>query len=559
MTSPVLRTGARVLADQLTRQGVNHLFCVPGESFIESLDALADNPAIRVITNRHESASTFMAGAYARLTGQPGVAYVTRGPGACNASIGVQHALLDSLPLILFVGQVGTDIQERQAFQEIDLVGLFRPICKWAVQVQEAARIPELVARAFQIASSGRPGPVVIVLPENILTQETSAIDARCHQPLGGTISDTQMASLRRLLSQAKRPLVIAGGAGWNPAACDNLKAFIEASKLPFVSAFRHQDILDNALVNYVGDAGLCINPKLAHRIETADLILALGVSLDEVMTGGWKRIRAIAPTQIIIHAHADLEELGKVVQAELMLNSGMPQLAARLSMMTPIEEPVWARQLKDARREYLQWQGTLANPDESLPAIKTGVDLRQIMATLRQVLPLNAIVCNGAGNFSTWIHRHFTYHQTGTQLAPASGSMGYAVPAAIAAKLVAPDQTVVCISGDGDFMMSAQELSTAKQYGVSVLFIVCNNQRYGTIRSHQDKRFPGRKHLATQLQNPDFARLCAAHGGFGIQVSDTEDFAAALQQALTFLRASRAPALIELACDPERHSCVSL
>jgi acetolactate synthase-1/2/3 large subunit len=550
------RTGARVLVDQLVAQGVNHLFSVPGESFLGVLDALVDTPSIRLVVNRHESASTFMAGAYARLTGQPGVAYVTRGPGACNAAVGLQHARLDSLPVVLFVGQVSTTVRGREAFQEIDIERLFAPLCKWSAEVCDTARLPEFIARAFQMATSGRPGPVVLSIPEDLLSRLVRAEDAPCHQVVGGSISDTQMAGLRRLLGQSQRPLLLVGGGGWTPAAQDNLRAFVEASQLPVVTAFRHQDCFYNAHANYIGDAGLCIQPRLAQRIAAADLILALGVRLDDALTGGYTRVVAGQPKPRLIHAHTGIEELGTVFSADLLLHTGMPQLAARLSMMAPIENPAWSADLREARSDYLRWQGTLPDPEQAVgPA--TGVDLRAAMLSLRQALPPSAIVCNGAGNYSTWLHRHFTYHGIGTQLAPASGTMGYAVPAAIAAKLLAPEKTVVCVSGDGDFLMSAQELATAVQYNVAVLFIVCNNRGYGTIRAHQQRQYPGRP-SGTALQNPDFAALCTAYGGTGYLVSDTASFANTLTEALTRLREKRAPVVLELSCDPQHLSCMS-
>ena len=556
MELPVARTGARVLVDQLMIQGVNHVFSVPGESFLGVLDALVDSPAIRMIVNRHESGSAFMACAYARLTGQPGVAYVTRGPGACNASIGIQHARLDSLPLVLFVGQVSTSVRGRESFQEVDIDRLFAPLCKWTAEITDAARIPEYVARAFQIATSGRPGPVVLSVPEDLLGRTVKVRDALCHQTVGGSITDTQMAALRRLLGQSQRPLVVVGGGGWTPAASDNLRAFVEASQLPVVAAFRHQDSFDNAHANYIGDAALCINPALALRLQQADLIIALGVRLDETLTGAYTRIPPGTGGPRLVHAFSGADELGGLYQADLLLHTAMPQLAARLSMMAPIENPPWAADLREARRDYLRWQGTLPDPEAPTPPAK-GVDLRAAMLTLRQALPPTAVVCNGAGNFSTWVHRHFTYHASGTQLAPASGSMGFAVPAAIAAKLLAPENLVVCISGDGDFLMSVQELATAAQYSVPVLFLVCNNRGFGTIRAHQERVFPGRP-SGTGLQNPDFAALCRSFGGTGYQVSDTDAFAATLSEAIGQLRIKRGPVLIELDCDPARHSCLS-
>jgi acetolactate synthase-1/2/3 large subunit len=541
------RSGARILAEQLLIQGANHLFCVPGESTVPVLDALIDAPGLRVVVNRHESGSTFMACAYARLTGQPGVAFVSRGPGACNAAIGLHNARQDSLPLVLFVGQSPTGFLEREAFQEVDYRALFGGLCKWVAQVDRADRIPEFVARAFQTASSGRPGPVVIALPEDVLEQSSSAADARCHQAVQAAPSDTQIAAIRRALGKARRPLVIVGGSGWSAPAAENLCAFVEANALPVACAFRHQDVIDNRHPNYVGDVGLGINPDLAQRIREADLLLALGPRLGEATTGGYALLQAPVAQQFLVHAHAGMEELGRVYQAELMINTGMPQLAARLAMMTPIDAPAWAPELARARAQYAQWQRRPA----VLGRHASALDPWQALADLRAALPQDAIISNGAGNFAGWLHRFFPYIAHGSQLAPTSGSMGYAVPAAIAAKIVAPEKTVVCVSGDGDFLMTAQELATACQNNAAVLFLVFNNGMYGTIRMHQEQQFPGRV-TGTALANPDFAQIMAAYGGFGCRVSRTAEFPAALKEALASLRSRRLPALIELVCDPQ-------
>ncbi len=541
------RTGARILVEQLLLQGVNQLYCVPGESYLGVLDALLDSPSLRLVVNRHESASAFMAGAYARLTGQPGVAFVARGPGACNAAIGVHCAQQDSLPLVLFVGLSPSGFVEREAFQEVDCRALFGSLCKWVARVDSAERIPELLARAFQCASSGRPGPVVLGLPEDVLEQTSGAGSARCHQPVQAAPSDTQIASLRRMLGKAQSPLVIAGGPGWSAAASENLCRFAEANLLPVVSAFRFQDVMDNRHPNYIGDAGLGINPQLAERIRRADLVLALGARLGEATTGGYELVRSPVPQQLLVHAHAGVEELGRVFQAELLINTGMPQLAARLAMMTPIDRPAWAAQLAPARTQYQDWQRRPALLDRAAPQL----DPWELLQQLRGGLPADAIIASGAGNFAAWLHRFFPYLHPGTQLAPTGGCMGYAVPAAIAAKITAPERTVVCVSGDGDFLMSSQELATAAQYGAGVLFLVFNNGMYGTIRMHQEQRYPGRVN-GSSLANPDFAQLACAHGASGYRVARTGEFAPALVEALAQIRRSRMPALLELACDPQ-------
>jgi acetolactate synthase-1/2/3 large subunit len=540
------RSSGRLLVDQLVLQGVNHVFGVPGESILPVLDALIDAPGLRLVVNRHESGSAFMACGYARLTGQPGVVLVARGPGACNAAVGIHTAAQDSLPLVVLVGQSGTDIAQREAFQEMDAALLFASTCKWTARIERAERIPEFIARAFQTAASGRPGPVVLALPEDVLEALTPAPDARCHQAVQAAPSDTQIATLRRMLGRAQRPIVIVGGAGWTPAASENLRVFVEANHLPVACAFRFQDLIDNRHPNYVGDAGLGIAPHLAERIRTADLVLALGARLGEATTGGYSLLQAPVPAQALIHVHAALEELGRAYQAELMINAGMPQMAARLAMMTPIDPAPWSGQLSGARAETLAWQQRPAILAEHAVAL----DPWQVLRELRAKLADDAIVASGAGNFAGWLHRFFPYHGPSTQLAPTGGSMGYAVPAAIAAKISAPERTVVCVSGDGDFLMSAQELATACHYGAPVLFLVFNNALYGTLRLHQERRFPGRP-VGTALTNPDFAALAQSYGAIGRRVAHTAEFAPVLDETLAGMRARRVPGLIELALDP--------
>jgi acetolactate synthase-1/2/3 large subunit len=542
------RTGARLLVDQLLIQGVNQVFCVPGESYLGVLDALSDfGAAVRLTVNRHESGSVFMADAYARLTGQPGVAFVTRGPGASNAAIGIHNARQDSTPLVLFIGQVDTEHLGREAFQEIDYRQMFGGVAKAVEQVERADRIPEVVARAFQCASSGRPGPVVVALPEDVLGHRVRIADALCHQPVQAAATDTQIATLRGLLRQAQRPLLMLGGAGWTLPARDNLRRFVEANDLPVVCGFRFQDRFDNEHPNYIGDAGIGINPKLADRIRTADLVIAIGLRLGEITTAGYTLLRAPVPEQALVHVHAGLEELGRVYQAQLMINSGMPQFAARLAAMTPIESSGWGEQTRAGRAEYEQWQQRPALYQQREPLL----DLWQVMRQLRQAMPRDAIVANGAGNFSVWLHRFFRYGSLGTQIAPTSGCMGYGVPAAIGAKIMAPERTVVCVTGDGDLMMSVQELATAAQYQAGVIFVLLNNSMYGTIRLHQERRFPGRV-SGTSLVNPDFTALARSFGAMGAHVTETAQFAPALNEALTYARERRLPALIELACDPD-------
>jgi acetolactate synthase I/II/III large subunit len=541
------RTGARILVDQLLLQGVNHIFCVPGESYLGVLDALHDATSVRLIVNRHESGSVFMADAYARMTGQPGVAFVTRGPGACNASVGIHNARQDSIPLVMFVGQVGTDFSNREAFQEIDYRLMFNGVAKAVEQVERADRIPEAVARAFQCATNGRPGPVVVVFPEDVFDQTASVPDARCHAPVQPAPTDTQIAGLRAQLRQAKRPLLLLGGFGWTSAVQDNVRRFVEANHLPVACAFRYQDHFDNEHANYVGEAGIGVNPALASRIREADLLIALGVRLGEMTTSGYSLLEVPVPRQNLVHIHPGIEELGRVYQAGLLINSGYAQLAARLATMMPIEDPPWATETAKARSEYEAWQQRPAIYEGRTPAL----DLWKAVRDLRELMPRDAIIANGAGNFSVWLHRFFRYSALGTQVAPTSGCMGYGVPAAIGAKIAAPDKTVVCVTGDGDLMMTVQELATAVQYRAGVLFLVFNNGMYGTIRLHQERQFPGRV-SGTSLANPDFVKMAESFGAFGARVSETAGFMPACKQALSFMRDKRAPAVVELVCDPE-------
>ena len=545
---PSTRSGARLLVDQLLIQGVNQAFCVPGESYLAVLDALYEaREMIKLVVNRHESAATFMADAYAKLTGQPGVAFVTRGPGASNAAVGIHTSFQDSTPVVVFVGQVGNEFADREAFQEVDYRRMFGQMTKWVAQIDRADRVPEFVARAFQTATSGRPGPVVLALPEDMQLQTVTVPDALCHQPVNAAPSDMQIAALRRLLGRAQRPLLLLGGFGWTSAACDNIKRFAEANYLPVACAFRFQDLFDNRHPNYIGDVGIGINPKLAQRIRDADLIVAVGARLGEMTTSGYTLLTVPVPSQSLVHVHAGVEELGRVYQSQLMINAGMPQFASRLAMMVPIEEPPWRESVAQARADYEAWQQRPAVYAHAQPKL----DLWEVVQILSRAVPEDAIIANGAGNFSLWAHRFWRYTGLRTQLAPTSGAMGYGVPAAIAAKVSAPERCVVCFSGDGDFQMTGQELGTAVQYGAGVLLLVFNNGMYGTIRMHQEREFPGRDH-GTRLVNPDFAKLAQSYGAFGATAETTDEFAIALAQALAFMRERHLPALIELRTDPE-------
>jgi acetolactate synthase-1/2/3 large subunit len=543
MTHPS-RTGGQILVDALKVHGVDIAFGVPGESYLDVLDALHDS-SIRFIVNRQEGGAAFMAEAYGKLTGQPGICFVTRGPGATNASIGVHTAFQDSTPMILFIGQVGNDFVDREAFQEIDYRRMFGQMAKWVAQVDRADRMPEYIARAFQVATSGRPGPVVLALPEDMLTSVAQVADTRRFQPVQASPSAAQIAALRTMLAEAQRPIVIVGGGAWNAQACADLATFAQANALPVGCAFRFQDLLDNAHPHYVGDVGIGINPKLGARIRDADLVIAIGPRLGEMTTGGYALLDAPVPRQRLVHIHADAEELGSVYQAELMINSGPAQAMAMLAAMAPVDCAAWQGSVAQAKAELAAFQ-------ERPPIFQDGtapLDLWQLVQELMAQVPHDTIITNGAGNYATWAHRFYAYGPMRTQLAPTSGAMGYGVPAGVAAKIVDPGRTVVTFAGDGEFMMTGQELATAVQYGAGVIIIVFNNGMFGTIRMHQERTYPGRV-SGTALHNPDFAALAQAYGAHGEVVEATAQFGPALARALAHTRASNLPAVIELRYD---------
>ncbi|WP_295999627.1 thiamine pyrophosphate-binding protein [Rugamonas sp.] len=543
MTHPT-RTGGQILVDALKIHGVDTAFGVPGESYLDVLDALHDS-AIRFIINRQEGGAAFMADAYGKMTGRPGICFVTRGPGATNASIGVHTAYQDSTPMILFIGQVGNDFADREAFQEIDYRRMYGQMAKWVAQIDRADRIPEYLARAFQVATSGRPGPVVLALPEDMLISTAAVADTRRYQPVQASPSAAQMARLREMLAGAQRPLLLLGGGGWNAQACADVQRYAEDNHLPVACAFRFQDLLDNAHPNYVGDVGIGINPKLAARVRDADVIIAIGPRLGEMTTGGYTLIASPVPAQRLIHIHADAEELGSVYQAELMINSGMAQAAAMLAALAPVDAGAWRDSVAQARAELLAYQ-------EQPPIFQDGqapLDLWQVVQQIRKLAPADAIITNGAGNYATWAHRFHRYGGMRTQLAPTSGAMGYGVPAGVAAKIIAPQLTVITFAGDGEYMMNGQELATAVQYKAGVVIIVFNNGMFGTIRMHQERDYPGRV-SGTQLHNPDFAALAVAYGAHGEVVTATEQFGPALERALAHANGTQLPALIELRYD---------
>ncbi len=540
MPGIALRTGGQILADQLRLHGARLIFGVPGESYLPVLDALYDHRgAMPFIACRQEGGAAMMAEAYGKLTGEPGICIVTRAPGATNASSGVHVARQDSTPMILFIGQVARGRLDREAFQEIDFRCMFGELAKWVAQIDDAARIPEYVSRAFHTAVSGRPGPVVLALPEDMLRETAAVPDPAPYQRVEGRPSAEQMAAFRAMLAAAERPLMIVGGGGWDAETAARVRQFVEGSGVPVAASFRRQDYFDNESPCYIGDVGIGINPALARRVKDADLLLALGARLGETPSQGYSLVDIPKPKQKLVHVHASADELGRVYRPDLPINAGARAFGAALANIAPLDGSAWRGWRDDARKAYESWQ--------IAPRNAGALQMGEVIAHLRRVLPPDAIVANGAGNFAAWVHRFYRYRQFGTQLAPTSGSMGYGAPAAIAAKLACPGRTVVAFAGDGCFLMTGQEFATAMQYNAAVVFIVVNNAMYGTIRMHQERAYPGRV-SGTCLTNPDFAAYARAFGGFGAAVAKTEDFAPAFEAA----QASGLPSILELRVDPE-------
>jgi acetolactate synthase I/II/III large subunit len=541
----ISRTGGQILVDQLKIHQVQHAFCVPGESYLAVLDALYEaKDSIELIVARQDGGAAFMAGAYGKLTGKPGVALVTRGPGATNASIGVHTAFQDSEPMVLFIGQVASDQVEREAFQEIDYRRMFGPMAKWVAQIDRADRIPEYVSRAFHTAVSGRPGPVVLALPEDMLTATASVPDiARPYHVNQPSMGISEGLAVKAAIQASKRPLVVAGGAGWTQQGVADLQAWAAECNLPVGTAFRFQDVFDNRHPSYVGDIGIGINPKLAQRVRESDCVIALGARLGEMTTSGYTLLQVPNPAQTLIHIHNDPQELGRVYQANVMVTSGMNEFAAAARKLG-IGAGAWDDWTRNARADYEAWQAAPAQP---MPG---AVDLREIVLHMDSVMPSDTVYTNGAGNFSGWLHRYHRYTGLRTELAPSVGSMGYGVPAAIAAKVQNRQRAVISMNGDGDYMMNGQELATAVQYGLGIVFLIVNNGMYGTIRMHQEREYPARVY-ATALRNPDFPALARAYGAHGEKVVRTDEFAPALARARTAAAAGQ-PAVIEIVIDPD-------
>jgi len=517
------RTGGRILVDNLVAQGCDRIFHVPGESFLAVLDALYDGSGIEVVTCRQEGGVGFMACADGAMTQRPGIAFVTRGPGATNASIGVHVAMQDSQPMILFIGDVDRGMRDREGFQEVDFPAFFAPICKWATRIEDARRIPEYIARAFSVATSGRPGPVVIALPEDMLCDVVEAVDRKAVKlPIQGA-HQVEIDTVCKLLRKAERPVAIVGGAGWSPGTGSVFRAFARQWGIPVAGAFRRQDAIPNTADEWAGNLGYGPNPKLVARIKAADLLLVVGARLGEATTDGYTLITPDHPGQKLIHVHPDPSELNRVYRADMAICASPVAFSAAMRVA---ERPDAIHPSADeAHAEWLEW---------STPKPREGValDLGQCVAAMRAAMPADTIICNGAGNFSSWWHRYWHYGPQPSQLAPTAGAMGYGVPAAVAAKLRAPERQVVALAGDGDFMMNGQELATAIQHGAQIIVLVIDNGAYGTIRMHQEREYPGRL-AGTTLHNPDFAALARAYGAWAETVTTTEQFAPALERAL--------------------------
>ncbi|MBV0891891.1 thiamine pyrophosphate-binding protein [Paracoccus sp. Z118] len=532
-----MRHGGRILADALAARGVERVFSVPGESFLAALDGLYDLGIANVVC-RHEGGAAFMAEAYGKMTGRPGICFATRGPGATNASAGVHVAMQDSTPMILFVGQIARSDRDREAFQEVDYRQMFGGIAKWVAEIDDTDRIPEYIARACDLATSGRPGPVVLALPEDMLSATSDAPDLRPTPAPTPGISDAQLAAITTALAAAERPLVIPGGSVWSQEDADRLARFAETWGLPVAVPFRRQHLMDNRLPNFVGDLGVGMNPKLGERLKQADCILSLGSRMGDTLTNGYDLMSPKGQGRRIVHVYPDPDEIGHLWRAD-------PGIAAcpRAVLAALADAPAPAKKRDDwtaaLRADYEAWRQPKETPGD--------VKMEQVVTWLSDNLPDDAVITNGAGNFASFIHRYYQFKRVGTQLAPTSGSMGYGLPAAVSAKIQHPDRTVVCIAGDGDIQMTLNELSTAAQNGAGVIVIVANNGRYGTIRMHQEKHYPGRV-SGTDLFNPDFAALARAYGGHGETVTDGSDFADAFQRA----QDAGTLAIIELKLDSE-------
>ena len=522
MTAKNTMNGGRLLVDCLVAQGCDRIFTVPGESFLAVLDALHDTPAIDTVVCRQEGGAAFMACADGTMTGQPGVAFVTRGPGATNASIGVHVAMQDSQPLLLFIGDVDRGMRDREGFQEVDFGAMFAPLAKLALRIDDPARIPEYVARAWSTAIAGRPGPVVIALPEDMLLEAVSGV---AHRPAvtrpAQAVCPDALGTMMRLIEDAAAPVAIVGGAGWHAKARAHFTEFAERIGLPVAGAFRRQDAIANSSKVWAGNLGYGPNPLLQQRVRDADLLLVVGARLGEATTDGYTLVTPAHPGQVLVHVHPDPNELGRVYRADLAICADMAEFAEAAALWDDDVVPFDAGD--EAHCQWLDW--STAKPNGH------ALDMGQVVTAMRDLLPDDSIICNGAGNFSGWWHRYWRYEGFPSQLAPTAGAMGYGVPAAVAAAARFPGRTTIALAGDGDFLMNGQELATAAQYGLDLLVVLVDNSAYGTIRMHQEREFPGRV-SGTTLANPDFAALARAYGGWATRVETTEAFTAALAEA---------------------------
>ncbi len=540
---PVRRTGGHILVDQLAAQGVEHVFCVPGESYLAVLDGLYDQ-TINVTVCRQEGGAAMMAEAWGKLHGTPGICMVTRGPGASNAMAGVHIAHQDSTPMILFVGQIARNMRDRDAFQEMDYRAVFGSQTKWTTEIDQVERIPEIVSRAFHVATSGRPGPVVIALPEDMLTEATAVADAPRFTAIDTTPAPQQISQLMSQLSAAQRPIAILGGSRWDAQSIQQFADFAEQNHLPVAVQFRRQMLFPASHPCFVGDVGLGCNPQLLDYIRDADLVLLVGGRMSETPSQGYTLFPVPGPStsQTLVHIHPDAGELNRVYRSQLAINTSPVSFAAALSEQTNGTASDTRQELVTQLHEHF-----LAWSDPAKVTIQGDLQMGPIMQALRDTLPANTIMCNGAGNFATWLHRFYHFTEYGTQLAPTSGSMGYGLPAAVAAKRIHPNRPVVCFAGDGCFLMHGQEFATAVQYDLPIIVILIDNGMYGTIRMHQEMHYPGRP-SATALHNPDFAAYATAFGGHGETVRTTDEFMPAMQRALD----SKRPAILHCHLDPQ-------
>lgn len=536
----IMRHGGKILSDQLVKLGVTRVFSVPGESFLAALDGLHDS-GIQNVVCRHEGGAAMMAEAHGKMTGEPGVCFVTRGPGACNASAGVHVAMQDSTPMILFVGQIDNRQTDRETFQEVDYRAMFSGLAKWVAQIDHTERLAEYIARAWRVAINGRPGPVVLALPENVLSATADIPDFAGAVVQRSAPEDAAFTPVLDRFLTAQRPVIIAGGSQWSDQSARALQAFAEVTGAPVVAGFRRQDHIDNRSAQYVGDLNVGINPKLAARMKDADCLLLIGTRFGDIETASYTRPDPLAPCASILHIYPDATEIGRVFGADESVVSRPDQAIETLLRLVKSKNlaPTWAEWTAAARADYVSW----LMPQDSPGAVKQ----EKVIRWLSDTLPDDAILTNGAGNYAAWLHRYFSYKQYGTQLAPTSGSMGYGFPAAVAASLAYRERQVVCLAGDGCFQMTLNEMSTAVQHGAKPIVIVMNNGRYGTIRMHQEKSYPGRV-SGTECVSPNYAALAQAYGGHGETVTNDAQFAEAFARA----QAAGTVAVIECVLDPD-------